>query len=220
LRNVLPVGFGNAWAITRNKSYPFLNEADIGFAAPLATLVRGGRVYTFLPAVQQDKSQYATAPRTPGIYALATVYAMIARGIGVTREIAALKTIKIDRFWNDAKKVAVWRGPASTLATLGTLKPIAGNTRLNNTNVIGEMAIGRLVILRGSYTRSNGRKAEHWLLGTLYTTAGNALSAVIANDPWTGQQVTIDPATKQIVWPANYPLTGFKIDGYQPVTLN
>jgi hypothetical protein len=110
---------------------------------------------------------------------------MIARAIGVTRDIAALKTVKIDRFWNDTKKVAVWRGPASTLATLGTLKPIAGSTRLNNTNVIGEMAISRLVILRGRYTR-NGRKAEHWMLGTLYTTSGNAPIAVIANDPWTG----------------------------------
>ena len=219
MRNVLPTGFGNAWAITRNKSYPFLNEADIGFAAPLATLVKAGRVYTFLPAVQHDKSQYATAPRTPGIYALATVYAMIARGIGVTRDIAALKTIKIDRFWNDTRKVAVWRGPAATLATLGTLKPIAANARLNGSNVIGEMAIGRLVILRGSYAR-NGRKAEHWMLGTLYTASGNGLAGVIANDPWTGQQVTIDPVTKKVLWPANYPLTGFKIDGYQPVTLS
>jgi hypothetical protein len=32
--------------------------------------------------------------------------------------------------------------------------------------------------------------------------------------------VTIDPATKKVVWPATFPLTGFKIDGYQPVTLN
>jgi hypothetical protein len=90
---------------------------------------------------------------------------------------------------------------------------------LNNANVIGEMKIGRLVILRGSYTKNNGAKAEHWLLGTLYTASGNALNAVIANDPWTGMQVTIDPATKKVIWPANYALTGFKIDGSRPVTL-
>ena len=220
LRNVLPPGFGNAWGFTRNKSYPYLNEADIDFAAPLATLVKAGRVYTFLPIGQRDTSQYVTAPVTPGVYALAAVYTMIARAVGVTRDIAALKTIKIDRFWNGTRKVAVWRGPAATLATLGTFKPIAANARLNNTNVIGEMAIGRLVILRGSYTRSNGGKAEHWLLGTLYTASSNGLDAVIANDPWTGQQVTIDPASKKVVSPANFPFVNFKVDGYQPVTLN
>ena len=220
LRAALPAGFGNAWAITAKRSYPFLNEADIDLAAPLATLVKGSRVYTFLPIGQRDTSQYVTAPATPGAMSLATAYAMIARAIGVTRDIAALKTVKIDRFWNGNKKAAVWRRPATAEATLGTFKAIAANARLNNANVIGEMKIGRLVILRGAYTKSNGGKGEHWLLGTLHTESGNALDAVIANDPWTGMQVTIDPATKRVVWPADFPLTGFKVDGYQPVTLN
>jgi hypothetical protein len=220
LRKVLPPGFGGAWAITRNKSYPFVNEADIDFAAPLATLVKASRVYTFLPIGQRDASQYVTVPATPGVFSLPAVYAMIARAIGVTGDIAALKTVKIDRFWNDNKKIAVWRGPAAALATLGAFKTIAANARLNHANVIGEMKIGRLVILRGAYTKNNGGKGEHWLLGTLYTASGNALDAVIANDPWTGLQVTIDPATKKVVWPADYPLANFKVDGYQPVTLN
>jgi hypothetical protein len=219
LRNVLPPGFGNAWAVTAKRSYPFLNEPDIDFAAPLATLVKTGRVYTFLPTGQHDKSQYVSPPTRADPFSLAAVYAMIARAIGVTDDVAALKNTKIDRFWNDTKRIAVWRGPATTQATLGALKPIAANARLNNANVIGEMKIGRLVILRGSHTKNNGAKAEHWLLGTLYTASGNALNAVIANDPWTGMQVTIDPATKKVIWPANYALTGFKIDGYQPVTL-
>jgi hypothetical protein len=221
LRNVLPIGFGSAWAFTKNKSYPFLNEADIDFAAPLATLVNGGRVYTFLPISQRDKSQYATPPANANAASLAAVYTMIARAIGITRNVAALKDVKIDTyFWKEATKTTVWKGPVTTRATLGTFKAIAANARLNGTNVIGEMKIGHLVILRGTYTKSNGIKAEHWLLGTLYTASGNALDAVIANDPWTGMQVTIDPVSKKVVWPADFPLTGFKVDGYQPMTVN
>jgi hypothetical protein len=219
LRSVLPSGFGNVWAITAKRSYPFLNEHDIDFAAPLATLVKRGRVYTFLPIGQHDKSHYVSPPTRTDPFSLAAVYAMIARAIGVADDVAVLRNVKIERFWNDTKKIAVWRGPATTQATLGTLKSIAANARLNNANVIGKMKIGRLVILRGTYTKANGIKAEHWLLGTLYTASGNVLNAVIANDPWTGMQVTIDPVTKKVIWPANYALTGFKVDGYQPVTL-
>jgi hypothetical protein len=47
-----------------------------------------------------------------------------------------------------------------------------------------------------------------------------AMPPVIGNDPWTGEQVMIDPATKKIVSPADFPLANFKIDGYQPVTVN
>jgi hypothetical protein len=219
LRSALPAGFDASWAITSKRSYPFLNTADIDFAAPLATLVKTGKVYTFLPIGQRDKSQYATVPAALGATSLATVYTMIARAIGTTGNVA-LKSVKINAYWNDTKKIAVWRGPVTSLATLGTFSAIAANARLNNTNVIGEMKIGRLVLLRGAYTKSNGAKAEHWMLGTLYTLSGNALAGVIANDPWTGMQVTIDPATKRVVWPTNYPLANFKVDGYQPVTLN
>jgi hypothetical protein len=220
LRVVMPIGFGNAWAITAKRSYPFLNEADIDFAAPLAMLVKTGRVYTFLPISQRDKPQYSGASTGANFASLATVYTMIARAIGITRNVAALKDVPIDRYWKDATKTAVWKGPVTTRATLGELKTLAANARLNNANVIGEMKVGRLVIMRGSYTRNNGAKVEHWLLGTLYTTSGNVLDSVIANDPWTGMQVMIDPSTKKVVSPAAFPLANFKVDGYRPVTLN
>jgi hypothetical protein len=42
---------------------------------------------------------------------------------------------------------------------------------------------------------------------------------VVANDPWTGRQVLINPATKRVVSPAGFPLAGFEIDGYRPATL-
>jgi hypothetical protein len=58
------------------------------------------------------------------------------------------------------------------------------------------------------------------MLGTLYTTDGANATAVIAHDPLTGLQVTIDPATKRVVSPANFPLATFKVDAYRAVTVN
>lgn len=66
------------------------------------------------------------------------------------------------------------------------LKTIAAGARLNRNNVVGEMKIGKLVVLRGTYTRSNDVKAEHWLLGTLATALGNAVDVIVANDPGSG----------------------------------
>ena len=220
LRAVMPIGFRHAWAITRNRSYPFLDDGGIEFTAPLATLVKSTRVFTFRPISQRDKSQYAGASTGANAASLAAVYTMIARAIGITRNVATLKDVPIDRYWKDATKTAVWNGPVTTRATVGELKTLGANARLNNANVIGEMKVGRLVMLRGSYTRNNGAKVEHWLLGTLYTTSGNVLDSVIANDPWTGMQVMIDPSTKKVVSPAAFPLANFKVDGYRPVTLN
>jgi hypothetical protein len=221
LRNELPPGFGKAWSITKKRSYPFLDDADIDFAAPLATLAKSKRVYTFLPIDQHDASQYAGVSNGANLASLATVYTTIARAIGITKNVNALKGVKIDTyFWDDATKATTWQGPVTTRATLGTFAAIAANVPLNNTNVVGAMKTGQLVLLRGTYTKANGNKAQHWLLGTLFTAVGKAVGTVIANDPWTGEQVMIDPATKKVLSPTNFPLTGFKVDGYQPVTLN
>jgi hypothetical protein len=46
------------------------------------------------------------------------------------------------------------------------------------------------------------------------------VGTVLANDPWTGTQVEINPATKKVVTPANFPLKNFTVDGYQPVIVN
>jgi hypothetical protein len=74
-----------------------------------------------------------------------------------------------------------------------------------------------LVILRGSYRPKGGGQATHYLLGTLYT---KGPTEIVADDPWTGKQVYIDPATKTVISPKNFPLDKFKVDGYQPVTIN
>jgi hypothetical protein len=58
------------------------------------------------------------------------------------------------------------------------------------------------------------------MLATLYTKdSNNTVTDIIANDPWTGQQVTINPISKHVVRPPNFPLTNFTVNGYQPVTL-
>jgi len=221
LRAALPPGLGNAWAITGKRSYPFLNENDIEFAAPLATLVVRKRLFTFLPISQQAREHYANSPAAADGASLAAVYTMIARAIGITRNVAALKGLKIDKyFWNDVTRTATWRGPVTTRATLGTFAAIPAGVTLNDTDVISEMNSARLVMLRGRYTTAGGASARHWLLGTLHTKRGKKVSAIVANDPWTGKQVTIDPATKRVVSPENFPLNNFTVDGYQPVTLN
>jgi hypothetical protein len=184
--------------------------------------VNSSKVFVFLPIEQLDASQYLTAPAHADAADLAAVYTMIARAIGITDNDARLKDVKIDRFfWNDSTQTATFRGPVTTHATLGTLTTISGGTPLNGTNVIGSMDAEKLVILRGTYKKSDGSIGTHWMLGTLYTKAADdSVSTVVANDPFTAQQIEIDPATKRVLSPANFPLTNFKVNGYQPVTLN
>ena len=45
------------------------------------------------------------------------------------------------------------------------------------------------------------------------------MTEIVANDPWTGQQVRINRSTKAVVAPAGFPLAQFKVDGFQVVTL-
>jgi indole-3-glycerol phosphate synthase len=55
------------------------------------------------------------------------------------------------------------------------------------------------------------------MLATLYTkTASNAVSTVVANDPFTGTQIEINPATKRVTTP--FPLKNFTVNGYEAVT--
>ena len=87
--------------------------------------------------------------------------------------------------------------------------------------MIGKLKAHRLVILRGSYRKANGAVGKHWLLATMFTSNAKGTTLdVVGNDPWTGEQVTIDPKTKTIASPPDFPLRGFKVDGYQAVVFN
>lgn len=222
LQQILQPGFSPAWGITKNLSYPFLNTSHIDYAAPLAMLVRSDKVFAFLPISQLDNSQYLNPPAHSDGAALATVYTMIGRAVGITDGVGSLKgnNAKIDRyFWHDATQTTTFNGPITSHATLGPLTNIAPAAHLSNGNVIGQMGSHRLVILRGTYTKSGGGTATHWMLGTLYTKVDADIS-VIANDPWTGAQVEIDPSSKTVTSPTGFPLTDFTVDGYQSVTVN
>jgi hypothetical protein len=221
LRAALPAGFDTSWRNTAGLSYPYL--AVVRFAAPLATLMQAANLFIMLPISQLDLSQYATTPAHADAdqASLATVYTMVARAVGLTEGVARLDGVAIDRyFWDDASQRARFRGPITTLVTLGAFASIAAASPLDSSNVIGAMSTGKLVILRGRFRKGDGTRGTHWLLGTLFTTQGGHPNGVVAHDPWTGLQVTIDLATKRVVDPAHFPLARFVVDGYQPATIN
>src|SRR4029079_14648215 len=204
LRAALPAGFGNAWWFTESYSYPFLNDPAFDFASPLATLVRSNRIFAFLPISQLDRAQYINqAAQTDADQAsLATVYTMIARAIGITDDVPQFQDVEIDRYiWNDATQTA-GSGPLTNHASIAAFTPIAAGVPLNDDNVIGALKARRLVILRGSYKKAGGGTGKHWLLATMFTTDANGATVdVVGNDPWLGEQVTIDPNIKTIASP-------------------
>jgi hypothetical protein len=216
LRAALLPSFGGAWGINKTLSYPYLTNPDL-FTSPLATLALANAIFSFSPIQQTDKSHYQGVSTHADAASLATVYTMIARAVGNTDNVALLKDVKIDKyFWHNATQTTTFAGPITTHATLGVMKTIAAATPLNATNVIGQLVAHRLVILRGTYAKAGGGTATHHMLATLYTkTATNGVNTVVANDPFTGTQVEINPTTKRVT--TTFPLQNFIVDGYQPV---
>ncbi|MGH6789168.1 MAG: hypothetical protein ACRECC_05750 [Pseudolabrys sp.] len=221
LRAALPAGFNTStWAISSALSYPFLNNPDVDVASPLATLVISNKIFVFVPISQLDLSQYIGVPHHADAASLATVYTMIARGAGIADNVAQLKAVKINKYyWHDATQTTTFSGPLTLHATLTALTPLPG--AITGQNVIAHLKVQRLVILRGTYTKAGGGTAKHYMLATMFTKKPNGLpSTIVANDPWTGWQVEIDPATKMVVSPSNFPLANFKVNAYQAVTVN
>jgi hypothetical protein len=221
LRAKLRGGFGAAWGIPETLSYPFLTNANIDFASALATLVRFDKPFIFLPISQLDRSQYLNTPQHADEADLATVFTMIARSIGIAFNDPDLIDAEIDKFfWDDATQKTSFDGPVTTYAKLGTPVPLANGAALDDTNVIGLMRNQKLVILRGTFTKNGGGSVRHRVLGTLFREdSSGTVTAVLANDPWTGRQVTIDPLSKQVIAPDDFPLANFTVDAYRPVTL-
>ena len=219
-RASLPGTFpGEVWGITRDLSYPYLRHDGLRFRSPLATLVISNVPVIFLPISHLERSNYGEMALHRDEASLAACYTMIARAIGNALDFGPLKDIKIDQyFWNDATQRSAWGGPVTDFATLGNFQPIGPDTPLRN-NVVARMEDEKLVLLRGTYERG-GETARSWMLGTLFTSrADGTVIAVVANDPFTGEQVEIDPRTKMVVPPATFPLTNFKVDGFRPVTI-
>jgi hypothetical protein len=223
LQSKLPKGFNRRrWAVTPGVSFPYLTVAGLNFAAPLAITVKNNLLYTFLPISQLDLSQYAATVQHADEASLAAAYTIIARAVGVTDEVDALTDVAIDKyFWSDATETAKWRGPVTQHATRGPLNAVAPKVQLDESNVIGALRAHDVVLLRGKYRPETGGKATQWMVATSFTTdADGNVTAVVADDPWTGLQVRIDPATKQVIAPADFPLGHFTVNAFQTVTLN
>ncbi len=203
-------------------TYPYLRNAPLAWQATLATLAiprNSGattELITFRPVRQLDDNQYS-APLSYKVWAAqAALYATIARAIGVARDVPALSDVPIDAFWDVAKKAAVWGGAVREHAAIGALLSVAGQA-LGSANVKPVLDSDKAAILTGTYTNAAGAKQRHWVLATSYTLdSQRALKDIVANDPWTGTQVKIDPVSKLVV-SQGFPLTGFTVDGYQVV---
>lgn len=219
LQAALQTGFDSSWGITKGYGYPF--QASATFASTLATITKPSEPFVFVPVEQLEPTEYKTAPAHADKAALATVYTMIGRAVGETHHHSALTGIKIDRyFWDDAKQKATWTGPVMYFAALSGVRNMASGASIDDSNIIGSLKARNAVILRGRYTAENGKVTLHWMLATSFTSDGSGqTTGLVANDPWTGQQVRIDPTTHMVTQPAKFPLTNFRVDGYQVVTL-
>ena len=218
LQASLPPGFNSSVSgITPGVTFPYLKLAGTDFQSPLAITVLGSEIFTFLPISQLEKSEYSPPISRPDLASKAAAYTIIARAIGITRRIATLQNARINGFWNGS--AAVWKGAATSHASLGPLTAIASATPLGSGNLIGPLRAHKIVLLRGSYTAGATVK-PHWLLATSFkVSAAGSVTGIVANDPWTGRQVRIDPATKRVSSPLPFPLSGFRINGFQVVTL-
>ena len=102
------------------------------------------------------------------------MYTELARAIGITRGVASLTGVKIDKyFWVDATRTTHWRGPIIAYATLGTLTAIPAAQSIGG-NVVTPLKADKLVVLRGAYGPAAAR-VQHWLLATSFLTAPTAL---------------------------------------------
>jgi hypothetical protein len=220
LQHALPEGFEQwIWAITPDVSYPYLRNPDIDFAAPLATVVRHSRVYVFVPITQFDNVEYFERPEHPEGASRATVFTMVARAIGFAEDVDELKETEtpIDTFWFDATQETRWAGPVANHAALGDVTEHDGN--IGEGNIIGLIRQSRVVALRGFHGPDRDR-APHWMLATSFTVNPNGtVKELVANDPHTGKQVRIDPATRRVETPAMFPLENFRVTDYQPIML-
>ena len=215
LKAALPADFiTSRWGITRTVSYPFLiNPA--AFRSTLATTVNANRIFTFLPIGQLDTTEYMHAAPHASRASEAAVYTMLARAIGVTKNVAALSNIKIDTtYWHDGTKTTTFNGAITTHARRGPALAIAAATPISAANILGRLKANNVVLIQGA-----SAVGTHSMLATSYTVnAGGTVTALIALDPYTGRQVRISPTTKKVTSPG-FPLTTFKVASYRVLTL-
>ena len=221
LQSALPAGFNAAiWKITPGASTPYILSAGSERASALSTVIKGTRVYAFDGISQLDRVNYVDTPAHANRASEAAAYTILARAIGVSKNVASLANVQIDRFfWNDDTQQTSFVGPVVNHATRGPLLTLGAAQQLTTANVIGPLRSDQLVLLRGKYL-DGAVTRFHWMLATSFTRgAGGTPDAVIAADPWTGRQVRISVSTKQVLTPPAFPLLNFKVDAYRVISL-
>jgi hypothetical protein len=217
LRGAVPFS-GTDWAITPDRTYPYLTGFD--FIPPLATIVSADRLYIALPTGQLDPWEYASRPKHADAASKAAAFAMVARAIGVARGDTDLSEASISDFWRDASQEPRWSGPVKTFAKLGEAIDLGRDDVIDGTNVIGQLRRNRFVLLRGTYKDRDRIDREHWVLATsIIKDEAGTITAVVANDPWTGTQIEISPMTRTVSRPADFALRKFKVKGFQAAIL-
>jgi hypothetical protein len=231
----LPPGFPPTdWKLTKGVATPYLDLPVGGdaFQAQLAMVIQSAQreritpaaahwsVYVFPPLGQFNDLAYAAPAAHEDAAALGAVYAILGRGIGMTDGIAKLQDVTIDTYFDDATQTTSWRGLIKQHATRGPWTQIAAAEPIGESNIIGAIRAHQTVIVSGSYDNGDGRKT-HDLLATSFTDKKDGtVTGLVADDPWTGRQVLIDPISKAVTAPANFPLQGFNVTRFQTVTLN
>src|SRR5262249_866840 len=138
-------------------------------SSPLATTVFDNRLFTFLPISQLDPAQYSIAVSHADEASKAASFTIIARAIGITKNVAKLKGVPIDRyFWDDAAQKARWTGPVTQHASLGPVTAIAAAEPIAQGNIIGPIKARRAVLIRGTFDESGGGTGTHWMLATSF----------------------------------------------------
>lgn len=216
LKAALPAGLATArWGITENVSYPFLLNPTI-FRSTLATTVKADRIFTFLPIRQFDRAEYSKPAPHANRASEAAVYTMLARAIGITKNLPRMTAIRIDTtYWHDSTQTTTFNGAITAHATRGPVIELAAATPISAANILRYLNANRVVLISGPTAQGT-----HYMLATSYQTDGTGkVIGLIADDPYTGQQVRIHPTTKKLVAPAGFRLSTFKVTSFRVITL-
>lgn len=183
--------------------------------------------YSFTAIGQRNPANYTPGSKIDKAKAcMATCFTMVARALGDTNSIGG--PANVDQFWSDGAanfrgytinghKIAysyyngkLYRSDYSL--TTGKPKYLVSPhvPRLNQTDPNGDfaafdaLASGKPLLIGGSI-KSAGGAETHWMLGVGTREAYEMPQklerklAIVANDPWTGTKVLIDPATGNVL---------------------
>jgi hypothetical protein len=139
--------------------------------------------HVFTPISQNVANNYTgTTFKTESDEAcLATVYTMVERGVDPIG-----KYTQINNNYNPSV--------GAVLPENLTRGPI-------NNNLMSLQYGPQLVVINGTAETTSGNRVPHYMLGT-YVNNDDGTKVIIANDPWTGTQVTVNAQTGRLVDPS------------------